>query len=45
MAEWLKNWTGPLHEELIPDHIPGMTGDQKWYLYALNQFLQEFGGK
>jgi len=44
MAEWLRDWTGPLHEELIPDHIPHMTGDQKWYLYALNQFLQEFGG-
>ena len=45
MTEWLKNWTGPLHEELIADHIPTMTGDQKWYLYALNQFLLEFGGK
>lgn len=44
MAEWLKNWTGPLHRELIPDHIPGMTGDQKWYIYALNQFLQDLGG-
>lgn len=44
MAEWLKNWTGPLHEELIPDHISEMTGDQKWYIYALNQFLQELKG-
>lgn len=45
MAEWLKDWTGPLHEELIPDHIPHMTGDQKWYVYALNQFLLEFTGE
>ena len=45
MTEWLKDWTGPLHEELIPDHIPDMTGDQKWYVYALNQFLLEFTGE
>lgn len=41
MSEWLKDWTGPLHPELIPDNIPSLTGDQKWYVYALNLFLQE----
>lgn len=45
MTEWLKNWTGPLHKELIPDHIPEMTGDQKWYIYALNRFLTEIIGE
>lgn len=44
MAEWLNNWTGPLHDELIPDHISELTGDQKWYVYALNQFLLECTG-
>ena len=45
MAQWLKDWTGPLHRELLPDHIPELTGDQKWYVYALNQFLTEFIGE
>ncbi len=45
MTEWLKSWTGPLHKELIPDHIPEMTGDQKWYIYALNRFLTEIVGE
>ena len=44
MTEWLKDWTGPLHKEIIPDHIPEMTGDQKWYIYALNRFLTEIVG-
>lgn len=39
MTEWLKNWNGPLHPEIRPDHISELTGDQKWYVYALNQFL------
>lgn len=45
MGEWLKNWTGPLHHELISDNIPSMTGDQKWYIYALNRFLTEIVGE
>ena len=45
MAQWLADWTGPLHPELLPDHIPEFTGDQKWYVYALNQFLREFIGE
>lgn len=45
MTEWLKDWTGPLHRELIPDSIPEMTGDQKWYVYALNRFLTEIVGE
>lgn len=45
MGEWLKNWTGPLHKELKADHISEMTGDQKWYIYALNRFLTEIVGE
>ena len=45
MTEWLKDWTGPLHSELIADHISEMTGDQKWYIYALNRFLTEIVGE
>lgn len=45
MAQWLKDWTGPLHPELLPDHISELTGDQKWYVYALNQFLLECLGE
>ena len=41
MAQWLKDWTGPLHPEVLPDHLSELTGDQKWYVYALNQFLLE----
>ena len=39
MTEWLKEWNGPFHPEIIPDHIHELTGDQKWYVYALNQLL------
>lgn len=41
MTEWLKNWNGPFHEEIIPDHISELTGDQKWYVYALNMLLTD----
>lgn len=39
MTEWLKNWPGPGSSLLKKDHIDEMTGDQKWYIYALDQFL------
>jgi len=39
MGEWLKDWNGPFHPEINPDHIQELTGDQKWYVYALNEFL------
>jgi len=45
MAQWLKDWTGPLHPEVLPEHLSELTGDQKWYVYALNQFLLEFAGE
>ena len=45
MTQWLKTWTGPLHPELLPDALPELTGDQKWYVYALNQFLLNLIGE
>ena len=39
MAEWLYNWTGPLHSEFLPNCLEDLTGDQKWYIYAMNEFL------
>lgn len=39
MSEWLAQWRGPLHSEIMSDHISELTGDQKWYVYALNEFL------
>ncbi len=41
MAQWLKDWEGPRHPALYRDHIPALTGDQKWYVYALDRFLCE----
>ncbi|MFI3296188.1 MAG: asparagine synthase-related protein [bacterium] len=37
--QWLANWAGPIRDEFIPDCINGMTGDQKWLVYCLEQFL------
>ena len=37
--EWFKNWIGPLRPEFWPNcHLP-MNGDQRWMIYALEQFL------
>lgn len=41
MAEWLADWEGPKHSEFIRDHISELTGDQKWYVYALDQFMRK----
>lgn len=39
MAQWLKEWKWPLHPKLRGEHIEELSGDQKWYVYALNEFL------
>lgn len=39
MDEWLADWNGPLHSEIVSEGLVGLTGDQKWYVYALNAFL------
>lgn len=39
MNEWLKDWSGPKRSEFWPNCIENMTGDQKWLVWALEQFL------
>lgn len=39
LNEWMKNWGGPKRDEFWPHCTDTMTGDQKWYVYALEQFL------
>ena len=39
MTEWLGDWKGPQHPEFSCNCIQDMTGDQKWYIYALEQFM------
>lgn len=38
-AEWLKDWEGPKAPEFIPNCQAGMTGDQKWMIWALEQYV------
>lgn len=42
MDQWLKHWEGPKRHEFIPGCVHGMTGDQKWLVYCLEQFLNMF---
>lgn len=37
--EWLAGWAGPKRPEFRPSCIHGMTGDQKWLVWALERFL------
>lgn len=39
MGEWLKDWSGPTRPEFIPHCTDQMTGDQKYYVWALETFL------
>ena len=39
MNEWLKDWKGPEREEFWENCVHGLTGDQKWQLWALEKFL------
>ena len=39
LNEWMKDWCGPIREEFWSHCTDGMTGDQKWYVYVLEQFL------
>lgn len=40
--EWLADWTGPKREEFWPNCHINMTGDQKYYVWILEKFLNEF---
>ena len=39
LNEWMRDWVGPTRPEFWPHSTNEMTGDQKWYVYALEQFL------
>ena len=39
MDEWLADWKGPQRNEFWPNCTENMTGDQKWYVYCLEKFL------
>ena len=37
--EWMRNWTGPVRKEFIPNCVEGLTGEQKLLVYSLERFL------
>lgn len=39
LNEWMRDWEGPKRSEFWPHCTDEMTGDQKWYVYVLEQFL------
>lgn len=39
MNEWMESWMGPVRSEFLPNCVEGLTGDQKWQLWALERFL------
>ncbi len=39
MNEWFNDWQGPTRPEFWPHCTDNMTGDQKWLIYILEQFL------
>lgn len=39
LNEWMRDWKGPQRPEFWPHCTDEMTGDQKWYVYVLEQFL------
>jgi asparagine synthetase B (glutamine-hydrolysing) len=40
--EWLANWNGPERPEFWKNCHLNMSGDQKYYLWILEKFLEEF---
>ena len=38
--QWFAGWGGPRRPEFIPGCQAGMTGDQKWLVWCLEQFLE-----
>lgn len=43
VTQWLADWGGPVRPEFIPGCTEGMKGDQKWLVYCLEWFLNQFG--
>ncbi|GHU31258.1 hypothetical protein AGMMS50256_19460 [Betaproteobacteria bacterium] len=42
MDEWLENWNGPRRPEFFENCHVNMSGDQKYYVWVLEKFLNEF---
>lgn len=42
MNQWLADWNGPTREEFITGSTSNLTGDQKWLVYCLEEFLNIF---
>jgi len=40
MDEWFENWEGPKRPEFWPNCHVNMTGDQKYYIWILEKFLE-----
>ena len=38
-TEWLKQWAGPTRPEFIGNCVRNLSGDQRWMVYCLEQFL------
>ena len=43
--EWMADWKGPERDEFIPGCTEGMTGKQKFQVFALERFLNLIEGK
>lgn len=41
MDEWMENWNGPVRPEFWNNCHKSMTGDQKYYIWILEKFLEE----
>lgn len=41
-AQWFANWEGPRRAEFVPGCHVGMSGDQKWLVWCLEQFLDAY---
>lgn len=42
MNHWMANWEGPKRDEFKKNCIEGLSGDQKWMLWCLEQFLNTY---
>ncbi len=41
--EWLKDWIGPSNPIFLPNCIDNLSGDEKWLVWALDNFLNSNG--
>lgn len=44
MDEWLAKWDGPKRSEFLPHCTDIMTGDQKWMVWSLEEYLNLIEG-